>query len=187
MGGCFKIQSIGSLSCGVPKRLMLGNQRLGNINFLTNHYFSKIAIWSNLLLTTSNLVKFLRPKCQRSWQGPGSQLRRLEAEETGGSWAAWDGPAQAVPRQAGQVRCQSRRPEQEGGHVLREHEGGRVRPRPAPRTDGSAAAILPSPLPVSTAPGWGAAAGGDTAGTAEKDSPGRSFPQDPPLLREPHR
>ena len=144
-------------------------------------------MWNNLLLTTSNLVKLLWPKCQKGWQGPGSRRRRVEAGETGGSWAAWDGPAQAGPRQAGWARCRSRRPEREGGHVLREHEGGRVRPRPAPRTDSSAAAILLSPLPVSTAPGWKAAAGGDTAGTAEKDPPGRSFPQDLPLLREPHR
>lgn len=39
----------------------------------TNHYFNKIATWSDLLLTTSNLVELLPPKCQRRWQAPGQE------------------------------------------------------------------------------------------------------------------
>lgn len=51
-----------------PKLPMPESQRLGNINFQTNHYFNRIARWNDFLLTASNLVKLLWPKRKEPWQ-----------------------------------------------------------------------------------------------------------------------
>lgn len=48
---------------------------MGTLIFQQIHYFNKIATWSSLPLTTSNLVKFLWPKCQRDRAAGGGEWR----------------------------------------------------------------------------------------------------------------
>lgn len=157
---------------------------MGTLIFQQIHYFNKIATWSSLPLTTSNLVKFLWPKCQRDRAAGGGEWRPRR-------------PVGAGPLGMGQPR---RGPDRQGRSDAR--AGGlsgkegtscgstRVAGSGPARHQGQTAQWRPSccllflcPLPQD----GGAAAGGDSAGTAERDPPGRSFPQDPPLLREPHR
>lgn len=85
-----------------PKVLIPENQRLGNINFQTNQYFNRIARWSDLLLTTSNLVKLLWLKRKKPWQ---------EAPGGGGEEAGEAGLGRAQPGRVGPAAWQGHVPQ----------------------------------------------------------------------------